>query len=55
MIASRSPDGCAGAIAAAFLDDPMTRPDVSCAQDDYYRVPFDLAHGLVFGDGEGRE
>ena len=55
VIASRSPDGCAGAIAAAFLDDPMTRPDVSCAQDDYYRVPFDLAYGLVFGDGEGRE
>ncbi|GAA4219959.1 pimeloyl-ACP methyl ester carboxylesterase [Sagittula marina] len=55
VIASRSPDGCAGAIAAAFLDDPMTRPDVSCAQDDYYRIPFDVAYELVLGDGEDRE
>ncbi|PZX13650.1 TAP-like protein [Palleronia aestuarii] len=54
VIASRSPDGCAGAIAAAFLDDPMSRPDFSCSEDDYYRVPFDVAYGLVFGDAEDR-
>lgn len=54
VIASRSPDGCAGAIAASFLDDPMSTPDFSCSEDDYYRVPFDVAYGLVFGDAEDR-
>jgi pimeloyl-ACP methyl ester carboxylesterase len=54
VIASRSPDGCAGAIAAAFLDDPMSRPDFSCSSDDYYRIPFDVAYGIVFGDAEDR-
>ncbi|WP_417700787.1 alpha/beta fold hydrolase [Pseudophaeobacter sp.] len=54
VIASRSPDGCAGAIAAAFLDDPMSVPDFSCSDDDYYRVPFDVAYELVFGDEEGQ-
>lgn len=54
VIASRSPDGCAGAIAAAFLDDPMSTLDFSCSNDDYYRVPFHVAYGLVFGDAEDR-
>jgi pimeloyl-ACP methyl ester carboxylesterase len=55
VIASRSQDACAGAIAAAFLDDPMSMPDVSCSEDDYYRIPFDVAYELVFGDGQDRE
>ena len=33
---------CAGDIAAAFLDDPSRRPDVSCAQADAYDLTFAL-------------
>ena len=54
VIASRSPDGCAGDIAAAFIDDPKSRPDFGCSTDDYYRIPFDVAYGLVFGDADTR-
>jgi hypothetical protein len=33
---------CAGDIAAAFLDDPSTAPDLSCAVSDAYKVQFVL-------------
>ena len=40
VIAGRSPDGCAGRIAAAFLADPGRAPDARCAQGAYYTLTF---------------
>lgn len=40
VIANRSMDGCAGAIAAAFLDQPTKAPDATCASGEYYQIPF---------------
>lgn len=40
VIAARSLDGCAGDIAASFLDAPATRPDMSCAEAEAYTIPF---------------
>ena len=40
VIAKRSPDGCAGSIAAAFVADPSTAPDASCASGPAYTLKF---------------
>lgn len=47
VIAARSPDGCAGDIAAAFFDAPTVAPDMSCASAPYYHVPFGTLFGMV--------
>ena len=36
---------CAGDIAAAFLDDPIRKPDLTCAQSDAYKLKFALPEG----------
>ncbi|QJF51622.1 alpha/beta fold hydrolase [Roseobacter ponti] len=43
VITGRSPDGCAGAIAAAFLDRPSSPPDFSCSKAPYYKIPWEKA------------
>jgi hypothetical protein len=43
VMAARSVDGCAGAIAATFLDDPAREPNIGCSQADYYTLPFQSA------------
>ena len=40
VVAGHSPDGCAGAIAASFIEAPMQAPDAGCASSDPYRIPF---------------
>lgn len=46
IIMSMSQDGCAGAIAAAFFDDPETAPDMTCSFSEVYRIPFE-AHSKI--------
>lgn len=52
VIASRSPDGCAGAIAAAFYDRPSRIPDITCASDPYYTIPFEAYARKLKGEAE---
>lgn len=40
VVASHDDKLCAGDIAAAFLADPATKPDVSCSQDPRYKLSF---------------
>ena len=40
VIAARSPDGCAGDIAAAFLANRTREPDSTCARGSYYQLHF---------------
>jgi len=47
VIVGRSPDGCAGAIAAAFLDRPSREPDYSCSKAPYYTIRWDAAADYV--------
>jgi pimeloyl-ACP methyl ester carboxylesterase len=42
IAATHDDKGCAGTIAAAFLADPATQPDISCSQTDDYRLIFVL-------------
>ncbi len=42
IAATHDDKSCAGDIAAAFLDDPSTPPDLSCAASDAYKVQFVL-------------
>tara|TARA_R100000322_G_scaffold170365_1_gene145381 strand:+ start:13587 stop:14720 length:1134 start_codon:yes stop_codon:yes gene_type:complete len=43
VMAARSVNGCDGAIAATFLDDPSREPDIGCSQADYDTLPFQSA------------
>ena len=52
VIASRSPDSCPGDIAAAFLDDPGSKPNFTCADVPYYTLPFEAVHEAFHGTGE---
>ncbi len=45
VISGRSPDRCPGDIAAAFLDHPDSEPNMTCADNPYYTLPFDLVEG----------
>lgn len=47
VIATRSRDGCAGDIAAAFMDRPDQQPDFGCSEDPYYSIQFEMAFGKV--------
>ncbi len=49
VIAARSADGCAGAIAAAFLDRPAVQPDFTCASAPYYTLNWKKAFETVEG------
>jgi len=42
VVGHRSPDGCAGDIAAAFLNDPRRQPNISCSRAERYRLRFVL-------------
>jgi pimeloyl-ACP methyl ester carboxylesterase len=42
VVAGRDPRGCSGDIAAAFLDNPASEPNVSCAQGAEYKLKFVL-------------
>jgi hypothetical protein len=42
VAAAKDPAFCPGDIAAAFLDDPASEPDLTCAQGDAYRLQFVL-------------
>ena len=42
VAAAHDPRFCAGDIAAAFLKDPTTQPDLACAQTDDYQLSFTL-------------
>ena len=49
VIAARSPDGCAGDIAAAFLDTPSDPPNTTCSTGSYYQIPFETLYGMITG------
>jgi len=42
---SHDPKHCSGDIAAAFLDDPSRKPNLTCAQSDAYKLKFALPEG----------
>ncbi|MBF9031028.1 alpha/beta fold hydrolase [Rhodobacterales bacterium HKCCE3408] len=52
VIAARSLDGCAGDIAAAFLDDPARQPSFDCAMTPRYSVPFQAQIERMLGAAE---
>jgi hypothetical protein len=45
IAATHDQKGCAGDIAAAFLDDPTREPNLTCAQSDAYKLKFVLPSG----------
>jgi len=45
VAAAHDPKYCAGDIAAAFLDDPTRKPNLTCAQSDAYKLKFTLPEG----------
>lgn len=47
IILTMSLDGCAGAIGAAFFDEPETAPDMSCSLVDAYRIPFEEHYKIM--------
>jgi len=42
VVGHRSPDGCAGDIAVAFLNDPRRQPNIACSRAERYRLRFVL-------------
>lgn len=42
VVAAHDPKLCAGEIAAAFLEDPTAKPDVSCARGPDYQLTFTM-------------
>jgi hypothetical protein len=42
VVSGKDYHGCAGDIAAAFLDNPVREPNASCAQGEDYRLKFVL-------------
>lgn len=47
IIATHSDDGCAGSIAAAFLNDPSVEPDITCSQSERYDIPFQKLEQII--------